>query len=681
MAISAVGTLRSITTTTTQTTLTGWSPAAIGNAGVLVVKINDPSNTVSSVTGSKTSWTRLSNGSAGPGNIHELWLGAVTGTGAETLTIGYSSAIGAISCDIMLQEFTNGNASTTWSAFQAGGLIKSTPSTTVTFPALDPPAAAALYVGHARCPTASTYSGVTAGFTSQTDSNANPYIYGVISTSASPTETTASTANYSIAAVITATSGPVFSAAAMDATSSLVTAGGVMVKGIATLAASTTLSPAGAMLGKAAPAGASGLLVAGNVSATTVLSASSSLTVTGMTPPAPPAAVVTENGVGPSGPWTVYAFETVTGRIAAEIPFAGSMQYTRQINTQGSGSINIPLTGNGLSNALANQVLNPWRWSLALCFNRKIIQAGPIVAESYTDQQGQSNVTISGIWALFAKRLVSNPSWVASGTPAVTAADTTFTSFTDYQIAKRLMANSLSRGNAPIDLPADDVAGVNTQTYFGYDMNTVSDMITNITQLVGGPEIEFSPYFDPANAGFIRWAMNIGRPTLGQGAASPWAYDYGKVGCCTAIDVAIDGSKMTFRDYVRGSGSQYTQIIGTAATSTAVGPYPLLEDVDGNHTSVVSLATANRYAQANVNTYQYPISTWSAYVSVDAKDGSGRATGSPRLDEISMGDWANFTVQGHRRLADGIYSHRIIGINNATDDVAKLILQPTVGVL
>jgi hypothetical protein len=109
--------------------------------------------------------------------------------------------------------------------------------------------------------------------------------------------------------------------------------------------------------------------------------------------------------------------------------------------------------------------------------------------------------------------------------------------------------------------------------------------------------------------------------------------------------------------------------------------FPLLEDVNGDHTNVVDLPTATSYAQQWVDTYQYPVNTPGASVRVNALDLTGRLTGSPTLDQISVGDTAAFTVQGHRRIPDGTYTYRIIGVTNgATYDDAVLTLQPVTGV-
>jgi len=375
--------------------------------------------------------------------------------------------------------------------------------------------------------------------------------------------------------------------------------------------------------------------------------------------------------------WSVYAFETVSGRMAAEIPFHGTLGYSYALNDPGAGSVTVPLGGNGMSTADIEELTQPWRWTWAIAYRNYICQAGPVISEQMADTQAYTTVTFAGIWKLFAKRLLF-PASFTGGSPATSSADTTYTNVTNLQVAKNLVATSMARGSLPIVLPPDDPPGTVTTTYYGYDMSLLSDALTNLTALVGGPEIEFRPQFSPTQPGYLQWLMRIGSPRLGQ-LGSPWAWDYGARGAVQQLDFNRDGSQMTFSDYTRCSGSQYDLMVGNGQSLGLVGAgYPLLEDVNGDHTQVDDQPTADSYAKQWVATYQNTVDTPAAQVRVDAKDVSGRLTGSPTLDQIAVGDTAAFNVQGHRRMPNGTYTCRITAVaNGSTFDTAALTLQPT----
>lgn len=372
----------------------------------------------------------------------------------------------------------------------------------------------------------------------------------------------------------------------------------------------------------------------------------------------------------------MYAFETTTGRMAAEIPFINTLSYSYAINDPGTGSVIVPLGGNGMSQADIEELTQPWRWTWAIAYRNFLCQAGPVISEQMTDTQNYTTVTFAGIWKLFSKRLLF-PATFTGGNPATTAVDTIYTNVTYRQAAKNIVATSLARGSVPIVLPPDDAPGTNTLTYYGYDMNLVSDALTNLTALDGGPEIEFRPQFSTTQPGYLQWVMRIGSPRLAQ-LGTPWTWDYGARGSVQQLDFNRDGSSMTFSDYTRCSGSQYTLLVGNGQSLGLVNAgYPLLEDVDGDNTTVTDQATADSYAQQWVSTYDTAIDSPGAQIRVDAHDVSGRLTGSPTLDQISVGDLATFAVQGHRRMPDGNYLCRITGIGNGTTfDTAALVLQP-----
>ena len=380
----------------------------------------------------------------------------------------------------------------------------------------------------------------------------------------------------------------------------------------------------------------------------------------------------------PKQDWAVYAFETVTGRIAAEIPFVNVSQFSYALNDPGAGQVAVPLGGNGMTPAYIEQLSQPWRWSWAVCYKNYICQAGPVVSEQMTDTQAFTTVSFVGIWKLFSKRIVF-PSTFTGGNPAVTAADTAYTNVDNFQLVKNLVTTSLARGTAPIVVPPDDPAGTVNQSYFGYDMNIVADALANLTTTVNGPEIEFRPQFNPSQPGYIQWVLRIGSPRLGQ-IGSSWVFDYGARGSIQQLDFSRDGSTMTFSDFTRGTGSEYTLVVGNAQNLGLVSAnYPLLEDVNGDHTAISDPVALANYAQQWVNTYSYPVVIPAAQVRVDAKDISGRLTGSPTLDQFSVGDTAVFAVQGHRRIPDGNYTYRITGVTQgATYDTVSLTLQPTI---
>ena len=374
--------------------------------------------------------------------------------------------------------------------------------------------------------------------------------------------------------------------------------------------------------------------------------------------------------------WTAFVVETITGQVVAELPLAAAPTFDIGINTTGSGSAQVPLGGTGMDKNQLDPITEPWRFSIAIAWRNNLMQAGPIPDESFQDSAGNTTVAFNGLWSLFTKRLVFPIGW-SSGNPATTTADVTYTNLTLRQIAKRLVYDNIQRPNCfvPMAFDPDDPAGTSTRTYYGYEMNKVADMLTNIVGVDGGPEIEFRPQW--TSTGRIQWYMRTGSPRLGQ-IGSPWVWDYGERGALRAVDYQRNGSAIAGNWYARGAGEKYGTVIGHVSDTTLISArFPLLEEVDGNHTDVTVQSTADGWAAADMNTYHWPTHTFTAIVQIGGLDKSYRQTGSPSIDQIAVGDTGRFVIQDHRRIPDGSYTLRIIGIANNTADSVKLTLQPT----
>ena len=207
MTFSAAGTLAS-NVAAGLTTLAHTNNAA-GNCLVLGTKITSSTITVSSVSGGgATGWVRITGPLTDNQSVirtEELWLGTVSSTGAQTITVTFSSSNAGINTDLCCQEFSSSlGGSAVWSKDVSGTLLNSA-STTVTYPTLVPASGTRLYAGICRIISGAGWSGLTSGFTGQTDTNGNRFIYGLsVTASVSPSETnTTNAASATLGALLT----------------------------------------------------------------------------------------------------------------------------------------------------------------------------------------------------------------------------------------------------------------------------------------------------------------------------------------------------------------------------------------------------------------------------------------------------------------------------------------------
>lgn len=382
-------------------------------------------------------------------------------------------------------------------------------------------------------------------------------------------------------------------------------------------------------------------------------------------PPPPPV---------PELPWRLFVAETATGKIVRDLPFVGAPQWSYGLNMAGALAPKIPI--GAISKDDLRAVLDYWRLSIGLSWGDHIWQCGPVVTYRYSDVDGPPvlDVGCAGIWSLFTqKRVIANPAWTGVSL-AEEDADVALTNLSLHTIAKRLVQNDLTRnGNIPIVLPAD-ITGTQERNFPGYDLAYVGERLSNLTQVIDGPEVEFRPEYTDSSRTYVQWRMRTGNPRLGN-LGLPHTWDYGRA--LSHVDEDGDGSQQQFTSWVRGNGMERGLLIGHHADEslTDLG-WPMLESVDGSHSSAIEQATLDGWAQANVETYRNGMNTWAARVRIDGTDGRGRHTGSPALDIVSAGDNATFSLRDHRWIPNGVYGQRILSISSGGDLVtAQLALQ------
>lgn len=118
----------------------------------------------------------------------ELWMGKVITTGAATITMTVASNSGTSRMNV--KEFgTGGGLGTTWSLDGAGATKTNASSTTVAFSTLTPTGLNRLYVGGGSVAGSATLGSQTAGYSLETDSGNNPFLYNasVAQSAQSPT--------------------------------------------------------------------------------------------------------------------------------------------------------------------------------------------------------------------------------------------------------------------------------------------------------------------------------------------------------------------------------------------------------------------------------------------------------------------------------------------------------------
>jgi hypothetical protein len=370
--------------------------------------------------------------------------------------------------------------------------------------------------------------------------------------------------------------------------------------------------------------------------------------------------------------FTVFACETVTGRNLGPLDCAVK-SWARVLNGGETASISLPvdLDGAGLNAGTRGwyrQITEPARMSIVIDWDGIALWAGPI----WNRAAGAAGVDMSaaGLGSILTRRKLADP-LSSTAVPNQTFA---YSGLSLATIAKRLVQFSLARpgGTLPVVLPADesDGDGTRVRNYAGSDLNSIGQLITNLTGVIGGPDIDFRPQWVDAARTRIQWLMITGTAMAPKiTSSSQLAFESGAPeGNVRALTVAEDASGLTTDQWAKGSGSgPSTMISRTASRALPDLGWPLLEG-EADHTDVTTPGTLDAYTAGDLAANSTTVSQWG--LTVDAMS-------DPKLGSYALGDLPTVHVTGHFWIPDGTYPMRIVQISGDSSTAVKLDVQPS----
>jgi len=368
--------------------------------------------------------------------------------------------------------------------------------------------------------------------------------------------------------------------------------------------------------------------------------------------------------------WYALVYENVTGAVVDDLPLIGTPQWQNLVNTPNCGGTVTTPVGDGTSDALTADKLRTYfevgagRFGVAICYGTRlpsdwVAQAGPAWVCTPSDDTATADVPsvqigFSGFWSLLMARLAVPASWTtATGIGAVAA----YGPSTLRDIARSMLTDALTRGTLPLDVPgAAGDSGTNVRNYPASDLAYLGTRLQELTQVQGGPDIAFKPYFSAP--GTIRHQALIGNPLL-TNTAQPLVFDYG-TNLISVIPPA-SATGLATRSYAKGSGTDAGSLVwGYSADATLEGAgWPMLESVDSNHTTVATQTEISGWAAANQAQNGRVVKAWAARVRLDGASPAG---------SYDPGQSVIYNMQGHFWIPDGLYTQRLLGVSNGPDD-------------
>lgn len=298
-----------------------------------------------------------------------------------------------------------------------------------------------------------------------------------------------------------------------------------------------------------------------------------------------------------------------------------------------------------------------------------VLQAGPIWVHDWDDDNQTLTLAASGMWSYFDHRVVLPV--LAGRLPTDTTTDTRFSRIISdpdavgypwasdtrqslQTIAKRLVeqAQTWTGGDVPVILPSEE-AGADEWWYKGSALGIVGQRLRELTSVLGGPDIMFTPRWTTDRIG-IEWVMRVGTPTQPL-LYSPQRQKF-QLGIADSslsnLKVKTDGTLLATNGYATGGRTDGQGLMTVSVDSTLPDAgFPILEMVDSSHSTVSDEATVQGYSDELVLYGRSPSVTYSF-----SHDLSQR----PFLSAFNAGDFATVSVHNNSYLEDGSKGMRLL---------------------
>jgi hypothetical protein len=341
--------------------------------------------------------------------------------------------------------------------------------------------------------------------------------------------------------------------------------------------------------------------------------------------------------VAPAPTWTFSVADLRTGAILADLPF-DDVSYATPLNDAGGFSASLTLDTRLASRLDVRDLTTPARRCWYALRDGRPMYGGIIWTASYDSASQKVGIGGSDWWSYFDARRIL-PSLIALDpgltTEIAALAATAFDNEDQNDIVRALvaLAQSHTGGDIGIQVDASFSGQFREREWFGYDLKSVGDALTQLSQVLDGPDLRFTVGADAAAPGGIARQLIIGEPWLGQ-QGSQHVWEYGRN--LTSYTWPRDGSSMVTRAFAIGEGmEQGTRIAWHEEASLYAAGWPLMER-EASYTTVRDDETLIEHAEADQAAARNPI----VLPTLDAAPGL-----APHIGEYSTGDDARLIIK------------------------------------
>lgn len=357
--------------------------------------------------------------------------------------------------------------------------------------------------------------------------------------------------------------------------------------------------------------------------------------------------------------------DLLTGRRILDVPFTKA-DWAVELNAAGTVRCTVDLRDADVEALDMRNAATLGKTFLGAVEDGVLVEAGPLWSREYDQADGTLTLVAKGLWSYFDRRTllpdigdlpVIDP---ATGESAAYA-DSSWSGLHLGTIGKRIVQQSMTWPGAdlPIVFEADKV-GDHERNYAGADLSIIGDMLTNLSNVQGGPDIQFLPQWSSDRLG-VQWLYRSGDPRIY--SMTDHIIDASVPGSpVKKLDVEESGDALAALGWCSGGRSGDASLIDRAWNQTLPSAgFPLMEAVDSSRSSVKEPATITAYAVELARVSARPVAQWGLTVHTGGE-------GEPSVTEYAVGDYLRIKVGGDLFIPDGTYRRRIVNLSRTEGD-------------
>lgn len=353
--------------------------------------------------------------------------------------------------------------------------------------------------------------------------------------------------------------------------------------------------------------------------------------------------------------YQAYTCDSV-GNVYDRIPFSAAT-YSSLLSAGDSGSsITVPLDGTFTKSEMRNH-FRPWSRIIAVENNGVIEYAGYITARSYRRGDSSLDLRLSDAWGLFSRR----GAWDHNA-PNVEKWQEEVVGNRAYQAARAILrgrtAPAPPSADMPVTLPGGYAGTSVTRKYYGYHLETVSDVLSDLMD--EGLDIWLKPRW--ATDAQVDWLFQAG-PAWRSGLSYEFFVTAPAAGIVGFSETA-DALRVTNNAYRVGEGSEVDMLVRSARNLSSL--YPLLDSTEMSK-NVSDSGQLDALTNEDLTRFAEPTTQWEFSVSAD--------------HPVNVGDTVRLHFDGDLWIADGWHERRVVKVSKSVPgpSVKTISVQPTGG--